>query len=181
MNSETGRAPGTRRDPYAALRYKDFRLLLTGRVITSFSSEMLSLRDRVGVMAAHAQRAGPGHGRSGAGDPGAITFADRRPCGRSIQPETDRTDHGGGARAMRPGTGRDLLLSRIDLSGLFMSGGDRHGTRLLTTPPSSTLVPETIPPALFSSAATWNSSSWQFALPSSVRPQPGYGLHSRTV
>ena len=42
MNSESDRAPGARRDPYAALRYKDFRLLLTGRVITSFSSEMLS-------------------------------------------------------------------------------------------------------------------------------------------
>ena len=31
-----------RHDPYAALRYRDFRLLLTGRFITSFGNEMLS-------------------------------------------------------------------------------------------------------------------------------------------
>ena len=31
-----------RHDPYAALSYRDFRLLLTGRFITSFGNEMLS-------------------------------------------------------------------------------------------------------------------------------------------
>jgi len=31
-----------RHDPYAALRSRDFRLLLTGRFITSFGNEMLS-------------------------------------------------------------------------------------------------------------------------------------------
>jgi MFS family permease len=29
-------------DPYAALRHRDFRLLLTGRFLTSFAAEMLS-------------------------------------------------------------------------------------------------------------------------------------------
>src|ERR671918_971538 len=29
-------------DPYAALRYRDFRFLLTGRFLTSFGNEMLS-------------------------------------------------------------------------------------------------------------------------------------------
>ncbi len=28
-------------DPYAALRYRDFRFLITGRFITSFGNEML--------------------------------------------------------------------------------------------------------------------------------------------
>ena len=31
-----------RHDPYAALRFRDYRLLLTGRFITSFGNEMLS-------------------------------------------------------------------------------------------------------------------------------------------
>src|SRR5512139_576487 len=31
-----------RHDPYAALRYRDFRLLLTGRFLTSFGNEMLT-------------------------------------------------------------------------------------------------------------------------------------------
>src|SRR5512138_2832707 len=31
-----------RHDPYAPLRYRDYRLLLTGRFITSFANEMLS-------------------------------------------------------------------------------------------------------------------------------------------
>jgi hypothetical protein len=39
MSSQTGDA---RHDPYAALRFQDFRLLLIGRFITAFGSEMLS-------------------------------------------------------------------------------------------------------------------------------------------
>ena len=35
--------------------------------------------------------------------------------------------------------------------------------RAFNDPAASTLVPETVPPNLFSSAATWNSSTWQLA------------------
>jgi MFS family permease len=35
--------------------------------------------------------------------------------------------------------------------------------RAFNEPASSTLVPETVPPHLFASAATWNSSTWQLA------------------
>jgi hypothetical protein len=31
-----------RHDPYAALRFRDYRLLLTGRFLTTFGNEMLS-------------------------------------------------------------------------------------------------------------------------------------------
>jgi hypothetical protein len=37
-------APGSRHDPYAALRFRDFRLLLASRFITMFGSEMLYLK-----------------------------------------------------------------------------------------------------------------------------------------
>ena len=42
MDSQINKTPGERRDPYAALRFLDFRLLLAGRFITSFGSEMVS-------------------------------------------------------------------------------------------------------------------------------------------
>jgi len=35
--------------------------------------------------------------------------------------------------------------------------------RAFNDPASSTLLPQTVPPHLFSNAATWNSSTWQFA------------------
>ncbi|MEI7849922.1 MAG: MFS transporter, partial [Chloroflexota bacterium] len=34
---------GNRRDPYAALRYPEFRLLLVGRFVTAFGNQMLSV------------------------------------------------------------------------------------------------------------------------------------------
>ena len=55
MDSQTDKLPEERRDPYAALRFLDFRLLLTGRFITSFGNEMLSFAI-AGIMAAHTQR-----------------------------------------------------------------------------------------------------------------------------
>ena len=42
MDSQIDKIPEERHDPYAALRFLDFRLLLTGRFITSFGNEMLS-------------------------------------------------------------------------------------------------------------------------------------------
>jgi MFS family permease len=42
MSSETDGTSSPAHDPYAALRFKDFRLLLMGRLISSFSGEMLS-------------------------------------------------------------------------------------------------------------------------------------------
>ena len=42
MDSQIDKTPEERHDPYAALRFLDFRLLLSGRFITSFGNEMLS-------------------------------------------------------------------------------------------------------------------------------------------
>ena len=42
MSSESDKTPVVPHDPYAALRYRDFRLLEAGRFITTFGSEMLT-------------------------------------------------------------------------------------------------------------------------------------------
>ncbi len=42
MSSEPDQAPVASPDAYAALRYRDFRLLEAGRFITTFGSEMLT-------------------------------------------------------------------------------------------------------------------------------------------
>jgi MFS family permease len=49
-----------------------------------------------------------------------------------------------------------LVLVYLCLFGIGVS-------RAFNDPASSTLVPETVPPHLFSSAATWNSSTWHIA------------------
>ena len=42
MTSQNTQKDAARHDPYAVLRVRDFRLLLTGRFITSFGGEMLT-------------------------------------------------------------------------------------------------------------------------------------------
>jgi MFS family permease len=53
-------------------------------------------------------------------------------------------------------TAGPLVLIYLCLFGIGVA-------RAFNDPASSTLVPETVPPHLFSSAATWNSSTWQLA------------------
>ena len=36
-------------------------------------------------------------------------------------------------------------------------------TRAFSNPATSTLLPQTVPPSIFTSAATWSSSAWQLA------------------
>ncbi len=50
----------------------------------------------------------------------------------------------------------ELFLVYLCLFGIGVA-------RAFNDPASSTLVPETVPPHLFSSAATWNSSTWHIA------------------
>ncbi len=152
-----------RHDPYAALRYRDFQLLLTGRFITSFGNEMLSFAIGWELVAAHPPAFCPRHGRPGAGHPGHPAFPASGTCGGPIQPETN-CDH---LRAL-PGAlcagpwvaflyrGANLYWIYALLLGVGIS-------RAFNDPASSTLLPQTVPPPLFSNAATWNTSTWQFA------------------
>jgi MFS family permease len=162
MDSQTDKTPADRRDPYAALRFLDFRLLLTGRFITSFGNEMLSfaiawelwlrthsafalgLVGLVQVIPVIVLSLPAGH---------VADQYNRRRIVLIAQLSTGLCALGLAYLSYTQGA---LALVYLCLFGIGVA-------RAFNDPASSTLVPETVPPHLFSSAATWNSSTWQLA------------------
>ncbi len=150
------------RDPYAALRFKDFRLLLIGRLISSFSSEMLSFAIGWEIwIRTHSALA-----------LGFVGLAQVIPVLLLSLPAGHVADQYNRKRIVLI-TQAFLAVCALWLAYLSFFQGSVYlvyicllgiGTaRAFNDPASSTLLPQTIPPALFSSAATWNSSTWQFA------------------
>lgn len=151
-----------RRDPYAALRFWDFRLLLTGRFITSFGTEMVSfaigwelwlrthsafalgLVGLVQVVPVILLSLPAGH------------VADQYNRRRIVLISQLSTGMCALGLAYLSYTQGPLPLVYLCLFGIGVA-------RAFNDPASSTLVPETVPPHLFSSAATWTSSTWQLA------------------
>ena len=162
MNSQINKTPEERRDPYAALRFLDFRLLLAGRFITSFGSEMLSfaiawelwlrthsafalgLVGLVQVIPVIVLSLPAGH------------VADQYNRRRIVLISQLSLGLCALGLAYLSFTQGELFLVYLCLFGIGVA-------RAFNDPASSTLVPETVPPHLFSSAATWNSSTWHIA------------------
>jgi MFS family permease len=162
MDSQTDKAPEERHDPYAALRFLDFRLLLSGRFITSFGNEMLSfavawelwlrthsafslgLVGLVQVVPVIVLSLPAGH------------VADQYNRRRIVSMAQLSTGLCALGLALLSFTQGHLVLVYLCLFGIGVA-------RAFNDPASSTLVPETVPSHLFSSAATWNSSTWQLA------------------
>ncbi|HET7144186.1 MAG TPA: MFS transporter [Anaerolineales bacterium] len=162
MNSQLDNTPADRRDPYAALRFIDFRLLLTGRFITSFGTEMVSFAIAWELWLRT-------HSAFALGMVGLVQVVPvillSLPAGHVADQYNRR---------------RIVLIAQLSF-GLFALGlaylSYIQGSltlvylclfgfgvaRAFNDPASSTLVPETVPPHLFSSAATWNSSTWHVA------------------
>lgn len=151
-----------RHDPYAPLRYRDYRLLLAGRFLTSFASEMftfaigwelwlrthnafnLGLVGLVQVMPVILLSLPAGH------------VADQYNRKRIVIVAEIFFAVFALGLAWLSFTKGPLLLIYLCLLGIGIA-------RAFNDPASSTLLPQTIPPELFSRAATWNSSVWQFA------------------
>jgi MFS family permease len=154
--------PESMRDPYAALRFKDFRLLLIGRLISSFSSEMLSFA--IGWELWLRTRSAFALGMVGLAQVIPVLLLSL--YAGHIADQYNR-------KRIVLITQAFLALCALGLALISIFQGSVYlvylcllgiGTaRAFNDPASSTLLPETIPPALFSSAATWNSSTWQFA------------------
>ena len=150
-------------DPYAALRCRDFRLLFIGRFIASFGSEMLAF----GVSWELWIRT---HSAFSLGLIGLVQvlpiFVFSLPAGH-VADRYSRRKIVMVARspyilcalglAFLSYTQGSLSLIYLCLLGIGVS-------RAFTDPASSALLPETIPPEMFTSAATWSSSMWQLAL-----------------
>ncbi|MDO9303629.1 MAG: MFS transporter [Anaerolineales bacterium] len=162
MDSQTDKFPEERRDPYAALRFLDFRLLLTGRFITSFGTEMLSFAIAWELWLRT-------HSAFSLGLVGLVQVIPvillSLPAGHVADQYNRRrivlvAQLSKGLCALGLAylsyTQGSLVLVYLCLFGIGVA-------RAFNDPAASTLVPETVPPHLFSSAATWNSSTWQLA------------------
>jgi MFS family permease len=161
MSSEPDQAPVASHDAYAALRYRDFRLLEAGRFITTFGSEMLTFA--IGWELWIRTNSALALGMVGLVQVVPILLLSL-PAGHVADQYNRRrivmiTEIGLafcslGLAALSYYQG-PLWLVYACLLGIGLA-------RAFNDPASSTLLPETIPPELFSRAATWNSSVWQF-------------------
>ena len=161
MNSQNNNSTSARHDPYAPLRFQDFRLLMAGRFLTSFGNEMLSFAigwelwirthsalalgmvGLVQVVPVFLLSLPAGHVADQYNRRRTVLFAQVLLALCSL------------GLALLSATQGTLFLIYICLLGLGIA-------RTFNDPASSTLLPETVPQELFSRAATWNSSIWQF-------------------
>ena len=151
-----------RHDPYAALRNRDFRLLLTGRFLTSFGNEMLSFAISWELWLRTHQ----------AFVLGMVGLVQVIPVILLSLP--------GGHMADQYNRKRIVLISELSLALCVLGLGWLSYTegplyliyalllgigiaRAFNDPASSTLLPQTVPPELFSNATTWSTSTWQIA------------------
>ena len=143
------------------MRYRDFRLLETGRFITTFGSEMLTFA--IGWELWIRTNSALALGMVGLVQALPILLLSL-PAGHVADQYNRRrivviTEMGLavcalGIAALSYYQG-PLFLFYLFLLGIGIA-------RAFNDPASSTLLPETIPPELFSQAASWNSSVWQF-------------------
>ena len=149
-------------DPYAALRYRDYRLLLIGRFITGFGNEMLTFAISWEIWLR----------TQSAFALGMVGLVQIVPVILLSLPA--------GHVADQYNRKRIVIISELSIGLCVLGLGWLSYTegpiyliyilllgigiaRSFNDPASSTLVPETVPPHLFASAATWNTSVWHFA------------------
>jgi len=161
MNSEMNQPTTPGHDPYAPLRYRDFRLLEAGRFITTFGSEMLTFAIGWELWLR----------TSSALALGMVGLVQVMPILLLSLPGGHVADQYNRRRIVII-TETGLALCALGLAALSFYQGSLWlvyvcllgigVARAFNDPASSTLLPETIPPELFSRAASWNSSVWQF-------------------
>lgn len=151
-----------RHDPYAPLRHRDYRLLLTGRFIASFANEMLTFA--IGWELWLRTQSAFALGLVGLVQVVPVILLSL-PAGHVADQYNRRRIVivaelcialcvvGLGWLSYTKGP---LALIYLCLLGIGIA-------RAFNEPASSTLLPQTIPPDLFARAATWSNSVWQFA------------------
>ena len=149
-------------DPYAAFRYTDFRLLLVGRFIASLGNQMLSFAIGWELwLRTH--------------DPfalGLVGLVQVIPVLLLSLPAGHVADQYNRRRIVLV---TQVLLASCSLGLALLSFSQGPliliyacllgiGTaRAFNDPATSTLLPQTIPPNMFTNAAKWSSTTWQFA------------------
>jgi MFS family permease len=149
-------------DPYAALRYLDFRLLLVGRFITSLGDQMLSFAIGWELwLRTNSELA-----------LGLVGLVQVIPVLVFSLPAGHVADQFNRKRIILV---TQVLLSACALGLFFLSYFEGSlvliylclfgigMARAFNNPATATLLPQTVPPPIFTSAATWSSSAWQLA------------------
>jgi len=154
--------PDVSRDPYAALRYRDFRLLIIGRFVTSLGNQMLSVAIGWELWLRT-------HSAFALGMVGLVQVipvillsllaghvADQYNRKRIVVLAQILLALCSLGLAILSFFQGPLVLIYLCLLGIGIA-------RSFNDPASSTLLPQSVPPEIFTSAATWGSSSWQLA------------------
>ncbi|MCE1252663.1 MAG: MFS transporter [Anaerolineae bacterium] len=149
-------------DPYIALRFRDFRLLIIARFITSLGNQMLTfaigwdlwLRTQNEFLL------------------GLVGLVQVIPIILLALPAGALADRYNRKRIVMV-TQSLLATCSLGLALISLLHGPIWAVfvclfgvglaRAFNDPASSTLLPQTVPPEVFTSAATWGSSSWQMA------------------
>jgi MFS family permease len=149
-------------DPYAALRYRDYRLLLAGGVLASIGSEIQA----VAVGWELWERTGS---EAYLGLAGLIQFL---PVLLLALPAGQAADHYSRKRLFQLAQSIAALAS-LGLAALSFWHGPAEWVfpclflagvaRASSGPARSSLLPQVVPPEVLGNAVTWNSSGWQIA------------------
>ncbi len=149
-------------DPYAALRQRDFRLLLAGQFVTSFSSQLVSFAIGWELwLRTHSELA-----------LGLVGLAQVIPVILLSLFAGHVADQYNRKRIILV-TQAFLAFCSLGLAAISYTQGPViliylcpvgiGIARAFYSPAASTLLPQTVPAELFTSAATWSSSTWQLA------------------
>lgn len=159
---ETASPATARYDPYAALRYRDFRLLSVGSLVSSLGSQMLG----VAIGWELYERT---NSAFVLGMVGLVQVLPVLLLSLHAGHIADRFDR----KLIVILSQALLVLCSLGLAGWSYANGSLlvayicllliGGARAFGNPASSTLLPQTVPQEIFLNAATWSSSSWQLA------------------
>ena len=112
-------AAAARHDPFAALRFRDFRLLVLGSFLAVVAEQMLGVAVGWELYERTRVPAGPGVGRPGGDRAGAAAGAARRARGRPPRPQVDRRGGDERDRRLRAGAGRRSPLTSGPLPAIY--------------------------------------------------------------
>lgn len=164
MNSSTqgNGAADKPHDPYAALRFRDFRFLLVGQFLTAFGTQMVSFA--IGWELWLRTNSEFALGLVGLVQVVPVILlslpagnvADNYNRKRIVIIVQIVLASCSGALALLSWQQGSLFLIYLCLFGIGVA-------RAFYQPAAATLLPQTVPPEIFTSAATWNSTAWQLA------------------
>ena len=149
-------------DPYAALKFQDFRLLVAGRFMTTFGDQLVSFAIGWELwLRTHDELA-----------LGLVGLVQVVPIILLSLPAGHLADQGNRkkivilSQAVLAMLALGLAMISYSQGSLFLIYLCLFGigiARAFNTPATTTLLPQTVPEGSFTNAATWSSSAWQFA------------------